>query len=432
MISQSGDDLQGNEVRIFPGFVIIFVLALTLRLVFWSLIVTHPERMLSPDSSAYNALALNILSGKGFLLDSNSPYYWYSLLRTPVYPLFLSTVYLLSGENYIWVGFVQSVLSSLISALTFLIGQRLFGRRAGFIAGLLSAFGLLSIIYSLMILSDILFTIMLVSCLWCTIEFWIQGTTRWLLMSAVLLGIAILCRPIAFYYTFFLLIMAIVGSKQKLLQGVKNVAVFIFVVVLIVGSWIVHNWIVFKVPVISGISSYNLVYYNAASLVADMRGVDRLTAVKELDDRLNERFNSMGINDGRKASWAQVLAAWRYVGRKVILQLPGRYIALHLRSDIKSLRSGSDEIFNLLDHHPREHGTLQVLRDKGLFSAIQHYRKELIWPENVSHISTALLWIAYAFSLLGVAALVHKKQFVLLRNNCLLSSSTRCTVNSAF
>ena len=70
--------------------------------------------------------------------------------------------------------------------------------------------------------------------------------------------------------------------------------------------------------------------------------------------------------------------------------------------------------FNLLDHHPREHGTLQVLRDKGLFSAIQHYRKESIWPDNVSHISTALLWIAYALSLLGVGSLIYKKQSVLL------------------
>ena len=155
-------------------------------------------------------------------------------------------------------------------------------------------------------------------------------------------------------------------------------------------------------------------YYKDASLVSDLRGVDRDTAVKELSDSVDERLNSMGVSDGKKASWAQVLAAWRYVGRKVILQSPGRYIALHLRSDIKSLRSGSDEIFNLLDHHPREHGTLQVLRDKGLFSAIQHYRKESIWPDNVSHISTALLWIAYALSLLGVGSLIYKKQSVLL------------------
>ena len=49
--------------------------------------------------------------------------------------------------------------------------------------------------------------------------------------------------------------MAIVGSKQKLLQGVKNAVLFIFVVVLLVGSWIVNNWIVFRGPSLSGIYS---------------------------------------------------------------------------------------------------------------------------------------------------------------------------------
>lgn len=409
-------NLTGSGFRIFHDFAVIFVLALILRLVFWSLVAAHyPEQMLSPDSHDYNALAFNILSGKGFLLDSNSPYYWYSILRTPVYPLFLAIVYSLTGGNYIWVGFFQGILSALTSALTYLIGQRLFGRRTGLIAGMLSAFSLLSIIYSSKILTEILFTILLVSSIWCIIKFWIRRSTRWLLVSAFLLGMAILCRPVALYYTLFLATLLIFSSQENLLQGAKSTVIFVCAVVLLVGSWVAHNWIVFSVPSLSGISSYNLVYFNAASLMSDTRGVDRDTAVKELSDSVDERLKSMGIPNAKKASWAQVLDAWQYVGSKVILQSPGRYISLHLRQDMKSLSPGSDEIFDLLEHEkPQEHGTLQVLKDKGILAAFQHYHRESTWLENVSRISTVLIWTTYALSLLGVAALVLKKQLLLL------------------
>ncbi|MDI6840901.1 MAG: hypothetical protein QMD71_08675 [bacterium] len=70
------------------------------RLLLFSIVAPHPERIFitNTDAFQYDRIATNILEHSSFSLSSTLPYEPTSF-RTPIYPLFLATIYRLCGER---------------------------------------------------------------------------------------------------------------------------------------------------------------------------------------------------------------------------------------------------------------------------------------------------------------------------------------------
>jgi len=407
-----------RSIRIFPDIVVIFLLALILRIGFLYLVTKDCamppkcERLLTPDSSNYNFLALNMLSKKRFVPDIDSPYYYVSILRTPVYPAFLAMLYFFSKNNYILVGIVQSILSSFTCVLLYIIGLELFGRKTGFTGGILGAVSLLLIINSPLILTDTLFGFLLMFSLVCFIWSWSQKSNRWLIACAFLLSMTILCRPIAQFYPIFLCVLIMSTVKLPFLQRVKRTLCFAIIITIFVVGWVGHNWLRHRVPVFSGISSYSLLYYNAASLYSDIHGVDRERACEKLDEEVNLHLKRT-IRD-RKESWAERISAQRYVARKIIFEKPLRYFILHLKQDLRTLRPASGDFYLLLEIEPPKHGLLKLLENHGFSTLFLQYWKISSWPENISRLSIFVLYLSYWFLILGAVGLIKSRQWAQL------------------
>jgi hypothetical protein len=62
----------------------------------------HLERAIEPDTSGYIDPALRLLQGQGFIDDPT---------RTPVYPLFIASIYWVTGEKPLAVIIAQILLS---------------------------------------------------------------------------------------------------------------------------------------------------------------------------------------------------------------------------------------------------------------------------------------------------------------------------------
>jgi len=110
----------------------IFILALVLRLIFL-LEASKSPLLFFPglDPQAYDQWAQRIVSS-GWL--GKEVFY-----QSPLYPYLLAAFYSLFGRRLVWVYVLQIVIGSIDCLVIYGIGRRLFGRRAGVLAGFFAA-----------------------------------------------------------------------------------------------------------------------------------------------------------------------------------------------------------------------------------------------------------------------------------------------------
>jgi tetratricopeptide (TPR) repeat protein len=107
----------------------VFLVALVVRLVhIWQIRSAPFFTVLMGDSRGYDAWGQRIAAGDWVGSDV--------FYQAPLYPYFLGTVYTLAGHDLLVVRLCQAVLGAASCALLGMTASRLFGRRAGLIAGL--------------------------------------------------------------------------------------------------------------------------------------------------------------------------------------------------------------------------------------------------------------------------------------------------------
>jgi 4-amino-4-deoxy-L-arabinose transferase-like glycosyltransferase/cytochrome c-type biogenesis protein CcmH/NrfG len=125
---------RGNHIQ--RGFLIaciIFCVALTVRLIYLYESSANPSFQ-TPivDSKTYDETARTFARNQ--ILGSN--FFWQPFF----YPFFLSVVYFFSKSSIIAAKDIQVLLGALTCVLTYRLGAKIFGRRTGIIAGLVTAF----------------------------------------------------------------------------------------------------------------------------------------------------------------------------------------------------------------------------------------------------------------------------------------------------
>jgi len=124
------------------------------------------------------------------------------LRRPPGYALFAAGSILLLGEELRSLVFVQQLLGVAAALLTYLLGRATFGtatggRAAGLLAGLLVALNGALILSGQSIMTETLFTALLLGALLALVLAGRGGRWGWALLAGLLLGAAALTRPVA-------------------------------------------------------------------------------------------------------------------------------------------------------------------------------------------------------------------------------------------
>src|SRR5215813_7319119 len=131
--------------------VLVVLLGLLLRLYAAWLINQYqpdnPARLIG-DEPGYNNSALELLRGEGFT--------W--LGRVPLYPVWLASVHWLTGTSYHALRYAQAFLGTTTVLLAYLLGRRVFGHTVGLLTALLTAASYVLIQQSIHLLSEVLFT----------------------------------------------------------------------------------------------------------------------------------------------------------------------------------------------------------------------------------------------------------------------------------
>lgn len=267
--------------------VLVFIVALMLHLFIFGYVgFDEPRNFYAVDSHGYVSIGMNLMRHSVFSSSQSSPFIP-NLTRTPVYPFVLAIVFRVFGKQEIAVIVLQMLLSSLTASLTFLIADKLqFPTLASLIASFLVALDPTSVLHAHVLLTETLFTTVLVTFIWVLVHYWHTRRVHWLLLSSVVLAIATLTRPISLFLGFVLLPLffmnAVQNGKQKWIRTVlARGLLFIFVYSVLVFVWVYRNYHVSDMITVSTISKTNLLYYRAADVLSEAENTS-LEAAREI------------------------------------------------------------------------------------------------------------------------------------------------------
>lgn len=212
---------------------------------------------LTGDSKAYVILANNIINHGVYSVSMTEPFSPESF-RAPGYPAFLSILFTIVPWPLAAL-FVHALISGLAPILLYLFA-RPFHERAAFWAAILFSLDPVRLFLAASFLTDSLFVVLFFTSLVALEKG--KESTKFLVLSALFLGLAILVRPIAQFlpllYAAYLLA-TIQPVRKAALMGLLLVAV----AYLVVAPWAYRNHRLFDSWNVSSIGAANLAIYNA-------------------------------------------------------------------------------------------------------------------------------------------------------------------------
>jgi len=410
-----------------PAFIIFLVSALT-KLLFGLLVLVAAERIISdPDSIGYYRLAEN-LRQHGIFSRCERPPFIPDNIITPVYPFFLA-ILLAVARGSLWiVPIAQGIINSLAAVLVFKLGERLFSRRAGFIAGICYALDTSALIHTFSILTESLFTFLFLLANFFLVKYIQQISFKNLALAAILFGLATLCRPVGLYYPVVVVIILLCAVSAAFPTRVKNVALFVLLFILTLSPWLIRNKLTFGVANLTSIQGNNLLLMNVAHLKAAQEGISFAAAERRLEAEADSLLLVQGIsteklkleyhgkpyghqiNDPKQARVYQKLAVEK------IMASPLLYLRVHLTGIIASLLDASvRDIYHFRGQERPLLGLRSLFVTAGMESALKQFWAKIDRDYLILYLSN-LFWLVihYVLVLFTFYKLIKKNKFMSL------------------
>jgi 4-amino-4-deoxy-L-arabinose transferase-like glycosyltransferase len=272
-------------------------------LYFLNLSGLDPAKFYTPDSWAYDRLAVNLIENQVFSVEAEPPFAPYTF-RTPLYPYFLATHFLVFGRNPIYPVLVQIGLNALTIFLLFNTGRMLLGWRTSRRGCILLALSGVFILHSLYILTESLYAFLLSLVIYSLAWFLHAGSNDTLhglrkslvpALMGFLLGVLTLCKPSALFFSFVIAgIVVAHGGRAQWRASARSVAVAGICLVLVLSPWFVRNLYHFQTLRLDTVQGFNLYYTTVASMRAKE---DNLSLRESMDLMRAEEPPIEGLNE---------------------------------------------------------------------------------------------------------------------------------------
>ncbi len=408
--------------------VIIFLVSALAKAIFGFALVTDAERIISdPDAIGYFRLAEN-LRHHGVFSRSEQPPFAPDSVLTPVYPFFVAVLLTLAGGKLWIIPVTQGLVNSLSAVLVFKAGEKLFNTRAGFIAGLCFALDPSALVRTFSLLTETLFTFLFLVANFFLIQYASKPAAKSLITSAVLLGVAALCRPVALYFFVPAAAMLFFTNSSSLKIRAKNAAIYVAVFVLTLSPWLVRNKLMFGMAQLTSIQGINLLLMNAAFLKAAQEHIDYATAEQRLEAEADSLMLARGfiaekiklqykgeqygyqLNDPRASQVYQELATQK------ILASPLLYVRVHLMGIAPSfLDTSVRDLYHFAGKERPMLGLRALLVTGDLSSALKNFWSR-VEPSYLALylVNFGWLFIHYVLVFIAVVRLVKEKSYTSL------------------
>jgi len=235
-------------------YLIIFVVSVLIAFIF--IYLDRDAGKIKADAVIYYTIAENIVSGHGFS-DKINPPYLPTMSREPAYPLFLSVLFYLFNKNILAVQFAQALIYALTCLVMLkVISMLLSEARSHLTISMIIALFPVIPSYVPYMFTEVLFTFLLVLCIFSIIKSLKQDGLKWYFISGMLIGIAALCRAILMLLPVFLLVLICAHFYKKYKKIItpelfKASVLLLFGFVLVVMPWMARNYLLFNKPSIT-------------------------------------------------------------------------------------------------------------------------------------------------------------------------------------
>ena len=394
----------------------ILLLALLLRLVFffiyqpWNAGV-EKTLVLNGDAVQYHYLAIAILNEFSFADN---------VFRTPVYPAFIAIIYGIFGIKPFVVLLFQIAISTWSVYFVYKIGELSFNRTVGLIAALVMTLDPHQITFASWLFSDTLFAFFFIV----TIYYFIKGITnidsKSILISAVVLGINILTKPVLQFFPVALILMCLVWKKVDLKSRVMFGLIYFLIPFLIALPWLLRNQIKYQHFAISSIVGFDKLVYSVPltehSLTHKSDGeiIDSfLTKIR------TENPNLKNLPDSAARIWSNM----SFEATDVYAKYADEYLKTHRVAYYKLHFIGMVKLMlnmgtqNMLDklHVENKKFTDEERYTNGIF----HLAKKFLLTKSATEVMFGLfiivfLLLCYLYGFIGVFYSVKNKEYLWL------------------
>lgn len=238
----------------------------------------------TPDSPRYELPALNLLEGQGYTQDSvrglsyKRETWGPEIARPPGYALFLAMVYGVLGHHPILAGLLQLLLDALIAVIVCLLAHMLSGRTGALLAGVLYAVNLRTTSLAALIMSEGLFTPLLVLVALALVFGFESRRLRWFVALAILIASAAYVRPVAMYVPLFVLPAFMWSAWTSDRRSPIWWTLTCLLVLLLLAPWVWRNHRVTGHAMFSTLGHWGVGLFYAPRLIALATGVPETTA----------------------------------------------------------------------------------------------------------------------------------------------------------
>jgi len=255
--------------------------ALLLRILLPSAVLAlrhDPSVFVARDTPDYVRPAEAMLSSGAFDGDGQP-----EIERTPGYPVFLMPG-LIAGRLATMTVALQIFVSTLTVVLVYLTSKLLFSRKIAYWSAALYTIEPLSVLYCSQILSETLFTFLVVLFVYQTVCYLKQGKLPVLLAATLSLAAATYVRPVSYYLPLAIVLIIFYASLQKhrRLIAMTHALGFVLLYAVLVGAWQARNYRVSGYGGFSALEGFNLYFNQGSSIIAKTTGKPFYTVQEKL------------------------------------------------------------------------------------------------------------------------------------------------------
>jgi len=193
---------------------------------------------INPDTWEYDEIALNILSGKGYVYNHfNTDCYLFG--PSPLYAYFEAFIHFLTGKNYFLLEMIHAAIAALAVIPLFCIAKKIFDEKTAFISGLLYCLHPGLVVYTVKIheFTLVAFFILMITC----ILLYSENKIRNIILAGALLGAGILLRPTLIYIipSFFVYLML---KKNGFKKAASKTLLIFLLAGCVISPWIYRGY----------------------------------------------------------------------------------------------------------------------------------------------------------------------------------------------
>ncbi|MCK9604178.1 MAG: glycosyltransferase family 39 protein [Candidatus Omnitrophica bacterium] len=238
-------------------YIIIIALAIKAFLFFFALVYA-PQSKFQNDSYSYLKTAEGLSAQGVFGARNTDGSFTYEIYRTPGYPAFIAFFHGLLKVPLDGILILQIILS-LLAALFVYKAALIIDPRIAFLSAVIILLDLPITIFSLIILSETLFLFLIALAMYVFVKYLKDQKLKLLIFLAVILAGATYVRPISYYLGVAAAIPIIyVNMRKSIKKTLTHSLIFLILVYSCIGVWHYRNYIRFKEPVFSSVSSSDL------------------------------------------------------------------------------------------------------------------------------------------------------------------------------